>query len=154
MPADRAHAAVGALRHDRIDAPCVIDGPINGAMFRAWVERFLVPTLKPGDIVVLDNLGSRKGAAVRRAIRTTGAHLLFLPPYSPKLNPIEQVFAKLETLQRQPDRDSDHEEKRDPHRMRRRDSCRMELDLRARLEKRNGCSSSKERRSGPWAVHG
>ena len=94
---------VAALRHDRIDAPCVIDGPINGAIFRAWVEQFLVPTLKPGDIVVLDNLGSHKGAAVRRAIRTAGAHLLFLPPYSPDLNPIEQVFAKLKTLLRKAD---------------------------------------------------
>ena len=94
---------VAALRHDRIDAPCVIDGPINGAMFRARVEQFLIPTLKPGDIVVLDNLGSHKGMAVRRAIRTAGAHLLFLPPYSPDLNPIEQVLAKLKTLLRKAD---------------------------------------------------
>ena len=91
---------VAALRHDRIDAPCVIDGPINGELFTAWVEQFLVPTLSPGDIVIMDNLGSHKGQAVRRAIRTAGAKLLFLPPYSPDLNPIEQVFAKLKTLLR------------------------------------------------------
>jgi transposase len=91
---------LAALRHDRIDAPCVIDGPINGQLFLAYVEQFLVPTLKPGDIVILDNLGSHKGLAVRRAIRAAGAKLLFLPPYSPDLNPIEQVFAKLKTLLR------------------------------------------------------
>lgn len=91
---------IAALRHDRIDAPCVIDGPINGISFTAWVEQFLVPTLKPGDIVILDNLGSHKGEAARRAIRAAGARLLFLPPYSPDLNPIEQVFAKLKTLLR------------------------------------------------------
>ena len=91
---------IAALRHDRIDAPCVLDGPINGQSFTAWVEQFLVPTLKPGDIVVMDNLGSHKGAAVRQAIRAAGARLLFLPPYSPDLNPIEQVFAKLKLLLR------------------------------------------------------
>lgn len=94
---------IAALRSDRIDAPCVIDGPINGATFLAWVMQFLVPTLRPGDIVVLDNLGSHKGAAVRRAIRQAGAHLLFLPPYSPDLNPIEMMFAKLKTLLRKAD---------------------------------------------------
>jgi transposase len=91
---------LAALRRDRIDAPCVFDGPINGARFRAYVEQILAPTLKPGDIVVMDNLGSHKGQAVRRAIRAAGARLLFLPPYSPDLNPIEQVFAKLKTLLR------------------------------------------------------
>jgi transposase len=91
---------LAALRHDRIDAPCVIDGPINGKSFTAWVEQFLVPTLKPGDIVIMDNLGSHKGPAVRKAIRSAGAKLLFLPPYSPDLNPIEQVFAKLKLLLR------------------------------------------------------
>ena len=91
---------IAALRCDRIDAPCVIDGPINGQSFRAWVEQFLVPTLSPGDIVIMDNLGSHKSQAVRRAIRAAGAKLLFLPPYSPDLNPIEQVFAKLKTLLR------------------------------------------------------
>lgn len=94
---------LAALRCDRIDAPCVVDGPINGTIFRAWVEQFLAPTLRPGDVVVLDNLGSHKGTAVRRAIRQAGAHLLFLPPYSPDLNPIEMVFAKLKTLLRKAD---------------------------------------------------
>ena len=84
----------------RIDAPCVLDGPINSESFKAYIEQFLVPTLKPGDIVIMDNLGSHKGHAVRRAIRAVGARLLFLPPYSPDLNPIEQVFAKLKTLLR------------------------------------------------------
>ena len=91
---------LAALRHDRITAPCVLDGPINGRSFLAYVEQFLVPTLKPGDIVVLDNLGSHKGDAARKAIRAAGARIIFLPPYSPDLNPIEQVFAKLKTLLR------------------------------------------------------
>ena len=86
---------LAALRVDRIDAPCVLDGPINGQSFTAYVEQFLVPTLSPGDIVIMDNLGSHKGQAVRKAIRAAQAKLLFLPPYSPDLNPIEQVFAKL-----------------------------------------------------------
>jgi len=94
---------LAALRVDGITAACVFDGPINGCLFLAWVTQFLVPTLRPGDIVVLDNLGSHKGAAVRRAIRDAGAHLLFLPPYSPDLNPIEMVFAKLKTLLRKAD---------------------------------------------------
>ena len=91
---------LAALRNDRIDAPCLFDGPINGERFLAYVEQFLVPTLKPNDIVVVDNLGSHKGKAVRAAIKEAGAHLLFLPKYSPDLNPIEQVFAKLKTLVR------------------------------------------------------
>jgi transposase len=91
---------LAALRCDRVDAPCVIDGPINGETFLAYVEQILVPTLKPGDVVIMDNLGSHKGKAVRRAIRAAGAKLFFLPPYSPDLNPIEQVFAKLKTLLR------------------------------------------------------
>jgi transposase len=91
---------LAALRHNRIDAPCVLDGPINGESFTAYVEQFLVPTLSPGDIVIMDNLGSHKGQAVRQAIRAAGAKLLFLPPYSPDLNPIEQVFAKLKLLLR------------------------------------------------------
>jgi transposase len=91
---------LAALRCDRIDAPCVIDGPINGQSFLAYVEQVLVPTLRPGDIVIIDNLGSHKGKAVRQAIRAAGAKLFFLPPYSPDLNPIEQVFAKLKTLLR------------------------------------------------------
>jgi transposase len=88
---------LAALRHDGIKAPCVIDGPINGESFLAYIEQLLVPILRPGDIVIFDNLGSHKGKAVRRAIRAVGAKLFFLPPYSPDLNPIEQVFAKLKT---------------------------------------------------------
>jgi transposase len=91
---------LAALRSNRIDAPCVVDGPINGTSFLAYVEQVLVPTLTPGDIVVMDNLGSHNGKAVRKAIRAVGAKLFFLPPYSPDLNPIEQVFAKLKTLLR------------------------------------------------------
>ena len=91
---------LAALRCDRIDAPCVIDEPIDGETFLAYVEQILLPVLKPGDIVIVDNLGSHKGADVRRAIRAVGAKLFFLPPYSPDLNPIEQVFAKLKTLLR------------------------------------------------------
>jgi len=91
---------VRALRVDRIDAPCVFDGPINGDCFRVYVEQVLALTPRPGDVVIMDNLGSHKGTAVRNAIRAAGAHLLFLPPYSPDLNPIEQVFAKLKHLVR------------------------------------------------------
>ena len=91
---------LAALRHDRIVAPWVFDGPINGESFQVYVRQVLVPTLAAGDIVVLDNLGSHKSQAVRKAIREAGAHLLFLPPYSPDLNPIEQVFAKLKHLLR------------------------------------------------------
>lgn len=91
---------IAGLRADGICAPCVLDGPINGRSFLAWVEQCLVPTLRQGDIVVLDNLGSHKSQAVRQAIRNAGAKLIFLPPYSPDLNPIEQVFAKLKTLLR------------------------------------------------------
>lgn len=91
---------IAALRSDQITAPCVFDGPINGESFRAYVEQVLVPTLRPGDVVIMDNLGSHKSRAVRDAIRSVGAHLLFLPPYSPDLNPIEQVFAKLKALLR------------------------------------------------------
>lgn len=96
----RTTTFLAALRYDRIEAPCVIDGPINGVSFLAYVEQFLVPTLSPGDIVVLDNLGSHKSRAVRDAIKSAGAHRLFLPPYSPDLNPIEQVFAKLKHMLR------------------------------------------------------
>jgi transposase len=95
---------LAALRHDRIVAPSVFDGPINGETFQLYVEQFLVPTLKPGDIVIMDNLGSHRGNAIRSAIRRRGARLLFLPPYSPDLNPIEQVFAKLKHLDAQSSR--------------------------------------------------
>jgi transposase len=91
---------IAALRHDRIDAPWVIDGPINGEIFLLYIEKILAPTLSPGDIVVLDNLGSHKGKAARAIVRAKRAHLIFLPPYSPDLNPIEQVFAKLKHLVR------------------------------------------------------
>jgi transposase len=94
---------LAALRCDRIAAPCVIDGPINGLSFLAYVEQVLLPTLAPGDIVIMDNLGSHKRQAIRRLIRAGGAKLFFLPPYSPDLNPIEQVFAKLKTLLRKAD---------------------------------------------------
>lgn len=92
---------VAALRHDRIEAPWVLDGPIDGMSFRAYIENVLVPTLQPGEIVLMDNLGSHKGQKVRHAIRTAGAKLLFLPKYSPDLNPIEQVFAKVKHLLRE-----------------------------------------------------
>jgi transposase len=91
---------IAALRCDCLTAPCVFDGPINGQCFLAYVEQILVPTLKPGDIVVMDNLGSHKSKAVREAIRKAGAKLAFLPPYSPDLNPIEQVFAKIKHYMR------------------------------------------------------
>ena len=82
---------LAALRNDRIEAPCLFDGPINGERFLAYIEQSLAPTLKPGDVVILDNLGSHKDKAVRDAIRAAGAHLLFLPKYSPDLNPIENA---------------------------------------------------------------
>jgi putative transposase len=91
---------VAALRHDRIEAPWLLDGPINGERFLVYVEKVLVPTLQSGDIVIMDNLGSHKGKAVRHAIRRAGAKLIFLPKYSPDLNPIEQFFAKLKHLLR------------------------------------------------------
>jgi transposase len=86
---------LGALRCDRLTAPCLFDGPINGECFRAYVQQLLVPQLHPGDIVIMDNLGSHKSAALRSLIKTAGARLWYLPPYSPDLNPIEQTFAKI-----------------------------------------------------------
>lgn len=91
---------LAALRHDRIDAPWLLEGPIDGESFRTYVEKVLLPTLRQGDIVIMDNLGSHKSKAVRALIRSAGAKLLFLPKYSPDLNPIEQVFAKLKHLLR------------------------------------------------------
>jgi transposase len=91
---------LAALRHDRIDAPWLLEGPIDGESFRIYVEKVLVPTLRPSDIVIIDNLGSHKGKVVRQLIRAAGAKLFFLPKYSPDLNPIEQVFAKLKHLLR------------------------------------------------------
>ena len=91
---------LAALRCDRIEAPWVLDGPIDGESFTIYVEKVLLPTLQPGDIVIMDNLGSHKGKAVRQLIRAAGAKLFFLPKYLPDLNPIEQVFAKLKHLLR------------------------------------------------------
>lgn len=91
---------LAALRHDCITAPCVFDGPINGECFRAWTEQALAPTLKPGDIIIMDNLSSHKVTGIKQAIEARGAELIYLPPYSPDLNPIEQVFAKLKHLLR------------------------------------------------------
>lgn len=81
-------------------APMVLDGPINGVSFQAYVDQVLVPELRPGDIVIMDNLGSHKGAGVRDAIEAAGASLLYLPPYSPDFNPIENAFSKLKALLR------------------------------------------------------
>lgn len=81
-------------------APMALDGPINGRSFQAYVDQVLVPELKPGDVVVMDNLGSHKGAGVRAAIKAAGAELLYLPPYSPDFNPIENAFSKLKALLR------------------------------------------------------
>ena len=86
---------LAALRRDRSEAPWLLDEPINGEQFQIYVEKVLDPTLAPGDIVIMDNLGSHKTKAVRQAIRKAGAKLIFLPKYSPDLNPIEQLFAKL-----------------------------------------------------------
>jgi transposase len=91
---------VAGLRSTGMVAPMVLDGPINGPTFQAYVEQVLVPELRPGDMVILDNLGSHKGPGVRAAIKAAGARLLYLPPYSPDFNPIENAFAKLKALLR------------------------------------------------------
>ena len=91
---------VAALRFNAITAPLTLDGPMNGDTFIAWVEQSLAPTLKPGDIVFMDNLSSHKVEGVAEAIRAVGATLRYLPPYSPDLNPIEQVFAKFKAIVR------------------------------------------------------
>jgi transposase len=91
---------VAGLRDDAVTAPLVIDGAMNGETFRAYIEQFLAPTLAQGDIVIMDNLASHKVAGVREAIEARGASLIYLPPYSPDLNPIEQAFAKLKALLR------------------------------------------------------
>ncbi len=91
---------LAALRRDRREAPRLIDGPINRPRLMLYVEQVLVPRLRPGDVVIMDNLGSHRGKAVRRAIRSVGAKLIFLPKYSPDLNPIEQLFAKLKHMLR------------------------------------------------------
>jgi transposase len=91
---------VAALRRTGLTAPLVLDGPMTGPAFLAYVEQFLVPTLRRGDIVVLDNLPAHKITAVREAIESVSAQLFLLPPYSPDMNPIEMAFAKLKTLLR------------------------------------------------------
>ncbi len=91
---------IGALRLEGMTAPMVLDGPMTGAWFTAYVEQVLAPTLRPGDVVILDNLPAHKGAAARQAVEATGARLLFLPPYSPDFNPIENAFSKLKALLR------------------------------------------------------
>jgi transposase len=91
---------VAGLRLTGMTAPMVLDGPINGQWFQAYVDQVLVPTLSPGDIVVMDNLGSHKSAGVPKAIEAAGATLLYLPPYSPDFNPIEKAFSKLKALLR------------------------------------------------------
>ena len=89
---------VGGLRLDGMTAPVVLDGPMDGPAFLAWIEQVLAPTLAAGDIVVMDNLPAHKPDAVRTAIETRGAILRYLPPYSPDLNPIEMAFSKLKAL--------------------------------------------------------
>lgn len=96
----RTMTFIAALRCDRLTAPCVFDGPINGTCFRAWVDQQLIATLRPGDIVIVDNLGSHKAKPIRQTIKAAGARLWFLPPYSPDLNPIEQAFAKIKHCMR------------------------------------------------------
>lgn len=91
---------IGALRQDGLVAPCVVDGAIDGETFLAYVEQMLVPQLRPGDTVIMDNLSSHKVAGVQTAIEAAGAKLRYLPPYSPDLNPIEMAFAKLKSLLR------------------------------------------------------
>jgi len=91
---------LAALRYDGLTAPLVVDGAINGEVFLAYVEQQLVPTLRKGDIVVMDNLSSHKVVGVKEAIESVGAEVLYLPPYSPDFNPIENVFSKLKTLVR------------------------------------------------------
>ena len=91
---------VAALRHNRVTAPLLLDGPMNGLTFLAYVEQILAPTLKRGDIVIMDNVGVHKVAGIREAIEARGATLLYLPPYSPDLNPIEQFFSKLKAVLR------------------------------------------------------
>lgn len=96
----RTTTFVAGLRLSGMDAPMVLDGPINGEIFTAYVEQVLAPTLRAGDIVIMDNLGSHKGEGVRAAIEAAGAELRFLPPYSPDFNPIENAFSKLKAMLR------------------------------------------------------
>jgi len=96
----QTHTIVAGLRVEGLTAAAVFDGPLDNPTFLAYVEQVLVPTLRPGDVVVLDNLAMHKQAAVQAAIEGAGARLRFLPPYSPDLNPIEQAFAKLKAFLR------------------------------------------------------
>jgi transposase len=96
----RTTTFVAGLRQTGIVAPLVLDGPMTGPAFRAYVEQFLAPALEPGDVVVLDNLSAHRVDGVRQAIKAAGASILYLPPYSPDLNPIELLFAKLKALLR------------------------------------------------------
>jgi len=96
----RTMTFLAALRHDRITAPWLLEGPIDGESFATYVDKVLLPTLRRGDIVIMDNLGSHRGKIIRQLIRSAGAKLFLLPKYSPDLNPIEQVFAKLKHLLR------------------------------------------------------
>jgi transposase len=91
---------IGGLRLSGLTAPMVLDGPINSVWFQAYVDQVLVPTLSPGDVVIMDNLGSHKGPGIRASIEAAGARLLYLPPYSPDFNPIENAFSKLKALLR------------------------------------------------------
>ena len=96
----QTHTVIAALRVDGVHAPAVFDGPLDNPTFLAYVEQVLVPTLRPGDVVVLDNLAMHKQPAVQAAIERVGARLRFLPPYSPDFNPIELAFAKLKAFLR------------------------------------------------------
>jgi len=96
----RTTTFVAGLRQTGVVAPLVLDGPMTGPAFRAYVEQFLAPALAPGDVVVLDNLAAHRVDGIHQAIKAVGASLLYLPPYSPDLNPIEQLFAKLKALLR------------------------------------------------------
>jgi transposase len=100
---------IAGLRQSGVVAPLVLDGPMTGPAFRAYVEQFLAPALAPGDVVVLDNLAAHKVKGVRQAIAAAGASILYLPPYSPDLNPIEQLFAKLKALLRKAAARTKHE---------------------------------------------
>ncbi len=102
MPHGHWHIStfIGGLRQSGRVAPCVIDGAVDGAMFVAYIEQVLVPELQPGDTVIMDNLSSHKVAGARAAIEAAGANLLYLPPYSPDVNPIEMAFSKLKSLLR------------------------------------------------------
>ena len=137
---------LAALRNDRIDAPCLFDGPINGERFHAYVEQFLVPTLKPVDVVILDNLGSHKGKAVRKASREVGARLAFLPKYSPDLNPIE---AGLRQVQNSAAKSESAKLRGDLRRLRQnpdpvptRRMRRIHKERRIRVDPKAGCSRS------------